>query len=211
VGTDKLGFSLYLVTDRTQTRGRPLIEVVDDCLRAGLKAVQVREKDLSAMELLNLARSLRDLTGRSGARLFINDRVDVAQAVGADGVQRAHHSLPTRTIRSLMGPERLIGVSAHSLEEARAAQAEGADFVVFGPIYDTPSKRPYGPPLGLESLARVTTALTIPVFAIGGITPERVAEVKAAGARGVAAIRAILAAEQPGVATKTFLNALESA
>ena len=81
MGPDKLGFSLYLVTDRTQTRGRPLIEVVDDCLRAGLQAVQVREKELTALELLNLARPLRDLTSQSGARLFINDRVDVAQAV----------------------------------------------------------------------------------------------------------------------------------
>jgi thiamine-phosphate pyrophosphorylase len=114
-------------------------------------------------------------------------------------------------MRSLLGAEKLIGVSAHSVEEARAAQAEGADFVLFGPVYDTPSKRSYGPPQGVEALTRVATALTIPLFAIGGITPEQVGEVRAAGAQGVAVIRAILAAERPGAATKAFLDALESA
>ena len=207
----RVDFSLYLVSDRTQTRGRPLGEVVDDCLRAGLKAVQIREKDLTALELLNLARPLRDLTSQSGARLFINDRVDVALAIGADGIQRAHHSLPTAAIRSVAGPKMLIGVSTHSAEEARNAQADGADFVVFGPIYDTPSKRAYGAPLGLDALGRVAEAVTIPVLAIGGITPERVPAVKVAGARGVAVIRAILADDRPADATKAFLDALGSA
>lgn len=207
----RVDFSLYLVTDRTQTRGRPLSEVVEECLGAGLRAVQLREKDLSASELLDLARPLRDLTRHSGARLFINDRVDVALAIGADGIQRAHHSLPTATIRSVAGPGMLIGVSTHRPEEGRNAQIDGADFVVFGPIYDTPSKRPYGVPLGLDALARAVEAVTIPVFAIGGITPERVSAVKAAGASGVAVIRALLAHERPGDATKTFLDVLGSA
>lgn len=205
-----LDFSLYLVTDRTQTRGRPLIEVVDQCLGAGLRAVQVREKDLSDIELLDLAQPLRDLTRQSGTKLFINDRVDVALAIGADGIQRAHHSLPTLAIRRVAGPGMLIGVSVHSLEEARTAQTEGADFVVFGPIYDTPSKRPFGLPLGLDALARCVNAVAIPVFAIGGITAERVAAVKAAGARGVAVISAIMAAERPRDATKALLDVLGS-
>jgi thiamine-phosphate pyrophosphorylase len=211
VGTDKLDFSLYLITDRTQTRGRALVEVVDACMGAGLKAVQLREKVLSALELLELARPLRDLTRQSGAKLFINDRLDVALAIAADGVQRAHHSLPTAVIREVAGAAMLIGVSVHSLEEARTAQADGADFVLFGPVYDTPSKRPYGPPQGVDALARCAEAVTIPVFAIGGITPERVRAVKTAGARGVAVISGIIAAERPADATKAFLEALGSA
>jgi len=210
VGT-LVDFSLYLVTDRTQTRGSPLSLVVEECLEAGLRALQVREKDLSAGELLEMAQPLHGLTQKFGAKLFINDRVDVALALGAEGIQRTSNSLPTAAIRAVAGAGKLIGVSVHSLEEARTAQAEGADFAVFGPVYDTPSKRPYGPPQGLESLARCAGAVSIPVFAIGGITPERVSTVRAAGARGVAVISAIIAAERPGHATRAFLDALESA
>ncbi len=205
-----LGFRLYLVTDRHQTRGRVLREVVEACLGAGARAVQLREKELSAAELLTLAEPLRELTRRVGARLFINDRVDVALAVHADGVQRGHTSLPVRVIRQAVGSRLLIGASVHRLEEATAAERDGADLLLFGPVYDTPSKRPYGPPQGVEALQRVVENVGIPVFAIGGITPERVAEVKASGAHGVAVISAVLAAERPAEATKAFLDALGS-
>jgi thiamine-phosphate pyrophosphorylase len=208
VGTHLLDFSLCLVTDRSQTRGRPLLDVVDECLTAGLRAVQLREKDLSTRELHTLARSLRTLTQRAGATLFINDRVDVALAVEADGVHLAGHSLPAAVVRSTFRSIPLIGVSTHSIEEARAAEAGGADFVLFGPIYDTPSKRLWGAPQGVEPLAKVSAELSIPVFAIGGITPERVAEVRSAGARGVAVISAILSADHPGQATKAFIQSL---
>lgn len=206
-----LDFHLYLVTDRSQTRGRSLIEVTEECLGAGVRAVQLREKDLSAAQLLGLAQPLRELTRRVGARLFINDRVDVALAVEADGVQRGHTSLPVRLMRTVAGSRLLFGASIHSLDEARAAELNGADFLVFGPVYDTPAKRPYGPPQGVEALRRVVESVTIPVFAIGGITPERVAEIKGTAAQGVAVISAILAAERPAEVTKAFLDALGSA
>lgn len=207
---DKLDFRLYLVTDRHQTRGRLLPAVIEECLGAGVRAVQLREKDLGAAELLALAQPLRELTRLAGARLFINDRVDVALVVEADGVQRGHTSLPVRLMRT-MGGRLLIGASVHSLEEARVVELEGADFLVFGPVYDTPSKRPYGPPQGVEALRLVVEGISIPVFAIGGITPERVQEVRRAGAHGVAVISAILSAERPGEAAKAFLVALGSA
>lgn len=203
-------FRLYLVTDRTQTGGRPLTDVVEECLAAGLRAVQLREKDLPETEFTALARSMREVTRRHGARLFINGRLDVALAVGADGLQRGHDALTLAVLRS-RAPGLCIGASVHSVEEARAAERDRADFIVFGPVYDTPSKRGYGPPQGVEALAKVTGAVNIPVFAIGGITPERVADVRAAGARGVAVISAILPAERPGEATKAFIEALGSA
>jgi len=211
VSLRQLGFRLYLVTDRRQTKGRPLTDVIEECLGAGLGAVQLREKDLSAAELLALARPLRELTQRFGARLFINDRADVAMAAEADGVQRGHTSLPITLMRTVVGSQRLIGASVHSLEEARSAQLDGADFIVFGPIHDTPSKRPYGPPQGVENLRRVVREIGIPVFAIGGITPEQVAEVKTTGAHGVAVISAIFGAARPGEAAKAFVDALGSA
>ena len=203
-------FRLYLVTDRAQTRGRPLTDVVEECLAAGLRAVQLREKDLPEGEFLVLARSMRELTRRSGARLFVNGRLDAALAIGADGIQRGHDAPPLAALRS-RASGLLLGASVHSVEEARAAARDGADFIVFGPVYDTPSKRPWGPPQGAEALRRVVQAVSIPLFAIGGITPERVAEVKAAGAHGVGVISAILAAERPGDATKRFLEGLGAA
>jgi thiamine-phosphate pyrophosphorylase len=202
---------LTLVTDRSQTRGRDLTTVVAECLAAGLPAVQAREKDLGAAELATLCRRLRDLTRAHGARLVVNDRVDVALAVGADGVQRTHASLPVDHIRNIAGTRLSIGASVHSLEDAVDAEVRGADWIVFGPVYDTPSKRRWGPPQGLERLSRVAAAVRIPVIAIGGITPERVLDVRAAGATGVAAIAAILDTASPGDATKRFLEALAAA
>jgi thiamine-phosphate pyrophosphorylase len=200
--------SLTLVTDRSQARGRELTAVVAECLAAGLPAVQVREKDLGAADLAALCRPLRALTRDHGAHLVVNDRVDVALAVAADGVQRTHASLPVDDIRRIAGDRLAIGASVHSLDDALDAEARGADWIVFGPVYDTPSKRRWGAPQGLERLAKVTAAVRIPVVAIGGITPERVAAVRAAGAAGVAVIAAILDSASPGDATKRFLEAL---
>ncbi|HTK92435.1 MAG TPA: thiamine phosphate synthase [Verrucomicrobiae bacterium] len=200
------GFALYLVTDRHQSRG-PLPDVVEACLAAGLRGVQLREKDLLVRDLLDLASTMRAATRRHGARLIVNDRADVALAAEADGVQRTHESLPVAALRVVSG-RLLVGASVHSLADARGAADEGADFLVFGPVYDTPSKRAYGPPQGLEALRRVAGEIARPVLAIGGITPARVPEVLAAGAAGVGVISAILAAERPVDATRAFLDAL---
>jgi thiamine-phosphate pyrophosphorylase len=199
---------LCLVTDRRATRGRDLLAVVEECLAAGLPAVQLREKDLGAADLARLGRALRALTAARGARLIVNDRVDVALAVGADAVQRTSTSLPIPDIRAIAGARLGLGASVHALEEAREAAAAGADWVVFGPVYETPTKVAYGPPQGLAALERLVRAVPVPVIAIGGITPQRVPEVRRAGARGVAAISALLAADRPADATKRFLEAL---
>jgi thiamine-phosphate pyrophosphorylase len=199
---------LCLVTDRTQTRGRDLVALVGECLAAGLPAVQVREKDLGAADLALVCRRLVAPARDAGAMLVVNDRVDVALAVGADAVQRTHTSLPVDDIRAIAGRRLRIGASVHSLADAVEAELKGADWVTFGPVYDTPSKRPYGPPQGLQRLATVTRGLRIPVIAIGGITPERVRQVREAGARGVAAISFIQAADSPADATRRLLDAL---
>ena len=164
-------------------------------------------------ELLALAAPLREVTRRHGARLLINDRADVALAVGADGVQRTHASLPVAALRAIAPPAFLIGASAHSIAEAREAAAQGADFVVFGPVYDTPSKRRYGPPQGLAALeAASPRALDRPVIAIGGITPERVARgARGRGGRRRGDRRHLRRRRVPADATKAFLDVLGSA
>jgi thiamine-phosphate pyrophosphorylase len=209
---NQLGFSLCLVTDRSQVTGT-LEEAVETCLGAGLKAVQLREKDLGARDLLSIARALRESTRRCGAKLIVNDRADVALGVEADGVHRGGTSLPVSALRAICSPPIgppgfLIGASVHSVAEALAAEAEGADFLLFGPVYDTLSKRRYGPPQGLPALERVASAVHLPVMAVGGVTPARVADVTRAGASGVAVIAAILGAARPSDAVKAFLDAL---
>jgi thiamine-phosphate pyrophosphorylase len=199
---------LCLVTDRSQTRGRELVSVIDECLAAGVPAVQVREKDLAAADLAALCRRLRPLTQARNALLIVNDRVDVALATGADAVQRTGASLAVDDIRAIAGARLRIGASVHSVEDAVDAEARGADWLVFGPVYDTPSKRRYGAPQGLDALAKVSGGVRLPVIAIGGITPARVSEVRAAGAYGVAAIAAILDAPSPADAVRRFLDAL---
>jgi thiamine-phosphate pyrophosphorylase len=147
---------------------------------------------------------LRELTGRHGARLLINDRVDVALAVAADGVHLGGRSLPVATVRRLLGPDRLIGVSTHHPAEIAAAAAAGADFATFGPVYATPSKLPYGQPLGLAALRQACHASPVPVFALGGIRAAHLAALQAAGCAGVAVISAIIAATDPCAQSRIF-------
>jgi thiamine-phosphate pyrophosphorylase len=190
-----IDFRLYFVTDRHHTAGRPLVDVVHAALDGGVRAVQLREKDLEGGALYRLAAQLRELTARYQARLLINDRVDVALAVKADGVHLGQMSFPVAVARRLLGPGKLIGVSTHNPEEIAAAA--GADFLVFGPVYATPSKAKYGEPQGLARLRQAVAQSPIPLFAIGGITVERVAEVLTNGAPGVAVISALSAASDP--------------
>jgi thiamine-phosphate pyrophosphorylase len=196
---------LLLVTDRHATAGRELVDVVALALDAGLPAVQLRDKDLSGRALFALAERLRAATARTGARLFVNDRVDVARAVGADGVQLGAASLPVEVVRGLLGDGALVGYSAHGLDEVRAT---GADFVLFGPVYETPSKRAYGPPQGVARLHAAVAAAAVPVLAIGGIEPSRLGEIRDTRAHGVAVVRAILAAPDPREATRRLLVAI---
>ena len=150
-------FRLYLVTDRQQTAGRPLVSVVGRAVSAGVRAVQLRERDLPIRELLSLALDLqREL---SDMQLFINDRVDLAVALGCRGAHLRESSLPAPVVRTLLQPSQLLGLSVHSIQDAVAAERHGADFVVLGPIYDTPSKREHGAPLGLQVLEQAARAV----------------------------------------------------
>lgn len=190
-------FDLYLVTDRLHTGGRDLLWVLEQALDGGVKAIQLREKDLSGRELFILAEKTRRLCQRYEAALLINDRLDVALAVDAAGVQLGKTSLPLPDARALLGANRFIGASVHSLEEAQRAESGGADFIVFGPVYFTPSKAVFGPPQGIPALKKIVEIARLPVYAIGGIKAENIAELRCAYVERVALISAILEAPQP--------------
>ncbi|MGH7874752.1 MAG: thiamine phosphate synthase [Candidatus Binatia bacterium] len=203
-----LDFALYLVTDRTQTQGRDLLTVLEQALDGGVKALQLREKDLSGKELFALAEKAKRLCDRYSAQLFINDRIDVALAIDAAGVQLGKYSIPTDVARILLGPQRTIGVSTHSAEEAQKAEQNGADFILFGPVFFTPSKARYGAPQGLAALQKTLAKTSLPVYAIGGIKVENVARVRQTPIQGIALISAVLSAADPKKEVKNLLALL---
>jgi thiamine-phosphate pyrophosphorylase len=200
-------FKLYLITDRKQLK-MPLVAAVRLALEGGVRSVQVREKDLPVRELLALSQEMRVLTNEFGAKLFINDRVDVAVAVNADGVHLGHTSMPVEAVRRVVGKNMLIGVSTHDLAEAKVAEAGGADFITFGPIFETPSKAKLSTPVGVVLLKEIKCDIGIPIYALGGIKSGNIMQVLSAGASGVAMISAILAAEDIKKASSKLIEAV---
>lgn len=200
---------LYLITDRCQVPGGDLNGCLAAALSAGVQLVQLREKDLSVRDLLALARQVRALTQKFGAKLLINSRADVALAVGADGVHLPSHSPPVDDMRKMLGEHALIGVSTHSATEVEAARTSGADFVTFGPIFDTPSKRGMGSPTGVAALKKVV-GHTVPVFALGGIHLPQLPAVMDSGCHGVAMISELMAAANPEQAARALVAAIGS-
>jgi thiamine-phosphate pyrophosphorylase len=193
-------FELLLITDRARATA-PLPQVVAQALAAlprGVAAIQVREKDLLGRALADLCRELLPICRSFRAPLLVNDRIDVALALGLDGVHLPRSSFSARDARSVLGTEALVGVSCHSTAELRGAR-EGADYATLGPVFETASKQEYGPPIGIAGLAAALGG-DLPLYALGGITPERAALVRATGARGLAAIGAGLGAVKPGEA-----------
>ena len=195
---------LCLVTDASVALHAPLEDVVAEAVSGGVGMVQVRQKTMASGELYRLAKNLRFAT-RGKALLIINDRVDLAIAVDADGVHLPAHSLPIDIVKGLCGEGMLLGRSVHSVEEAMAADEEGADYLILGTIYGTashPGREASGPELIKHVKARVQT----PVYAIGGINASNAREVIGAGAHGIAVIRSILAAEDPCAAARELIR-----
>jgi len=193
---------LYLITDRMaflrsseityDDLPRLQLDAIAEAARAGCQIIQIREKDMSAKALGAFTRAAIERARPHGARVLLNDRFDVAMAAGADGVHLRASSIPAREVRAAAAQRSLddflIGVSTHSIAEARMAEDGGADFIVCGPVYDTPSKRSFGPPLGLERFAEICGAVKIPTLALGGINLSNYREPLRRGAAGVAAI-----------------------
>lgn len=208
--TKVVGFRLYLITDRKVFRDlRSFLGGVEEALKGGAEALQLREKDLETKELLELACRLREMTGAYGAKLFVNGRVDVALAANADGVHLGVTGMPAFAARKAAGRSMLIGVSTHGIGQAVQAEKDGADFITLGPIFDTPSKARYGKPLGLDMLRQAADRLSVPFFAIGGISREKIGEVTKAGSHGAALISAVFASEDIKTETEELMRLLK--
>ena len=199
---------LFLVTDRHQAKGRPLVPLLQRVLTAAAPAIQLRERDLSARELVRLALELQAVTASRRSQLLINDRIDVALALEGVGVHLRSNSLPVSVARQVLGTQRLLGISVHAVEEAVQVESQGADYIVLGPIYETPSKQMFGPPLGIHTLERACRLVRLPIIGIGGVTAARAREMRRAGAFGVAVITAVLGAADVESATRELLDAV---
>lgn len=184
---------LYMVT--TEHHGKSHIEVAAAAIEGGASIIQYREKYGSSRMLLKTASMLRELTNEAGVNLIINDRVDIALAVGADGVHLGQDDLSLEAARNIMGDKYIIGVSATNFDEAIDAASGGADYIGLGPIFPTPSKDDAAPPMGLDGLSAVARAVKIPIIAIGGITADNAGDVIMLGADGIAVISAVAAAD----------------
>jgi thiamine-phosphate pyrophosphorylase len=214
----RVEFLFYLITDRSAVRAGTLVDMCAAALSVaprGTVALQVREKDLPARDLYRLALELREVCSRYAAPMIVNDRVDIALAARADGVHLPFDSIGVAMARRLVGDGMMIGASTHSPPDVASAAREGADFVVFGPVYDPISKGAYRPAWGREGLVAACHAGSVPVYALGGVTPERARDLMSASdpdARpaGAAGIGSILGAESPAEAMRAMLAALTS-
>ena len=200
---------LLVVTDRRQAR-RPLPEIVGAALAAGCRFISLREKDLPQDEQILLARSLLAMTRRQGARLMLHGDAGLAKLAGVDGVH-----LPAggnaAAAREVLGPEKLVGISIHTVTEAAAIDPAFADYAVAGPTFETPSKPGYGPEIGRKGLRDMTSAARVPVLAIGGINAARVGEVIAAGCAGIAVMGGIMRAGDPAIEVRALISSLRGA
>ena len=202
--------TLYVILDRAAARGRDLADILDAALGAGCRMIQLREKEWPTGRLLPLAERLRERCRAAGVTFIVNDRVDLALAVDADGVHLGQDDLPPRAARPLLRRGMMLGLSTHSVAQARAAAADGADYIAVGSMFPTATKSDFQL-VGPELVRKLRGEIRVPLIGIGGITPDNVGEVIGAGADGVAVISAVCGAPDPAAAVRAFLSSIQRA
>ncbi|MBN1887444.1 MAG: thiamine phosphate synthase [Thermoflexales bacterium] len=206
-----IDWSLYLVTDRELAGGCSIIDIVMAAVAGGVTAVQLRDKAASTREMIELGQALLAITRPAGVPLIVNDRLDVALAVEADGVHVGQDDMPASIARRLIGPDKILGVTASNSQEARQAVADGADYLGCNAVFWTPTKTDTGQPVGVEGFRDLVRAVPLPVVAIGGIKLDNAGDLIRAGAAGVAVVSAIVAAPDPQSAARALRAAVEAA
>jgi thiamine-phosphate pyrophosphorylase len=203
--------SLYLVTDRGLAHGRSTVDIVRAAVVGGVTCVQLREKSCPTGEFVAEARAVRKALRGTGVPLIINDRIDVALAVKADGVHLGQTDMALADARAILGPAMLIGISTECVDDAVCAEAEGADYVGISPVFATPTKTDTAPALGLDGIRAIRSRISIPMVGIGGIGPINAAEVIRAGCDGIAVVSAIVSAADPRVAARELTTIIRKA
>lgn len=206
-----IDYSLYLVTDRGLSLGRETTEIAESAVKGGVSCVQLREKRLKTHDFLREARALKKLLTSLSIPLIINDRPDIALAVDAEGIHLGQSDMPIHEARSMLGREKIIGVSAECLDDAIRAEQLGADYIGISPVFPSTSKTDTGPPLTLEGIRRIRQRVRLPLVAIGGITSENAGAVIAAGADGIAVISAIVSAPCPEKSARRLREIIDGA
>ncbi len=204
----KADYTLYLVTDRELSRGRSLYEIVLEAIEGGVTCVQLREKHCSTREFLEQAHTLRPLLEKHQIPLIINDRIDIALAVNADGIHLGQKDMPLHLARTI-APEMIIGISAENTDDAIMAEREGADYIGISPVFATPTKTDTSTPLGLEGIAAIRKKVSLPIVGIGGINADNASQVIKAGADGIAVVSAIVSADSPRKAANRLLSLVQ--
>jgi len=204
-------FSVYVISDGKLSRGRAHLEVLSEAIRGGATCIQLREKDLSARELYTLAVDLRDFTLRKGITFIVNDRLDVALAVEADGVHLGQDDLPAAAARLIIPPGMLLGVTVRNEQQALQAQADGASYLGAGAVFATSTKTDTGKPMGLQNLAKICSSVQVPVVGIGGINAARAGSVIGTGAAGVAVVSSVISADDVAGAAREIAGAVAAA
>ncbi|MBE6044875.1 thiamine phosphate synthase [Clostridium thermopalmarium] len=190
-----INYKLYLITDRSFLNGRSLKDCVEAAIKGGVTLVQVREKDASTREFYKIAKEVKEITSKYNIPLLINDRIDIALAIDAEGVHLGQSDMPIKLARKILGEDKIIGISANTLEEALEAQKAGADYLGIGPVFYTGTKKDIDEPIGVHGLKEITQNIRIPSVAIGGINKENAESVLETGVNGISVISAILGSE----------------
>ena len=199
---------LHILTDTTLQSRFSHIELTRQAIAGGADTIQFRQKSGSTRDMIEVARRMKDVCVKAGVSFIVNDRLDVALAVDADGVHLGQDDFPLSIARKILGPDKIIGGSASDLEEARICLCEGADYVGFGPVFPTTSKDDAGPVSGIDRLRDIVENIPLPIIAIGGISSENTSSVMRAGAAGIAVISAVCCQEDPTGATKTLYDSI---
>jgi len=196
---------LYFVTDSRLTR-QGILKDAKQVIEAGCRLIQYREKNKSSREMLEEAKQLASLCKSKGALFIVNDRLDIAQAVDADGVHLGQSDLPIDLARKILGKEKIVGTSNHSVEEAKRSEEAGADYISVGPVFYTNTKKDAGPPVGLNLLKQIRAITRLPIVGIGGVNEENLEQVLRAGADSVAIISAIVSSNDPGKSAERIVK-----
>lgn len=202
--------SLYLITDRSFLKGRSLASCVEEAIKGGVTLIQVREKEISSRDFFKVAKEVKEVTNKYNVPLIINDRIDIALAIDADGVHLGQSDMPIEIARKILGKDKIIGISAGSISEALEAEKNGADYLGIGTVFFTGTKKDIEEPIGIEGLKDIVNKIKIPTVAIGGINKDNCEEVMESGVNGISLISAILANDNIENSSRELRNIIKN-